>query len=189
MENILILSNREEFRNWLQLNHNRENQCWIKELKRGKPINDNFFYYLDAVEEALCFGWIDSVYKKVDGVLYQKFSPRQKNSNWTILNIARTIRLTQLGLMTEDGLKVIPKTPIILDKDVIEDIKTAGVYDIFSSFPLLYQQIRISNLSSMKGYSMDHYQKSFDNFVSKTKDHKMVGEWNDYGRLIGIEIK
>ena len=62
MDNILNITNRKEFREWLYKNSSKEVECYIK-LKRGKPIDPNTFYYIDAVEEALCFGWIDSTLK------------------------------------------------------------------------------------------------------------------------------
>ena len=60
-KNVLKVENRIEFRQWLALHSLEENKCWIK-VKRGRPINPDVFYYLDAVEEALCFGWIDSTH-------------------------------------------------------------------------------------------------------------------------------
>ncbi len=78
-ENVLEIKNRFEFRQWLTLNSLEETECWIK-VKRGKPVSPNVFYYLDAVEEALCFGWIDSTHAIIDGVRMQRFSLRKKNS-------------------------------------------------------------------------------------------------------------
>lgn len=183
MNNVLLINNRNQFREWLIENHKKEKECWIKNCKRGKPGFDQTIYYLDAVEEALCFGWIDSVYKKVDGELYQKFTPRKKNSNWTVLNLARVERLKDLGLVTDDGLKVVPNKEYVFDNTVIEDIKKAGVYETFKSFPILYQKIRVSNLSSIKNISLEKYKNSFDNFVKKTKANQLIGCWDDYGRL------
>ncbi|MBP5681015.1 MAG: hypothetical protein J6X31_08215 [Bacteroidales bacterium] len=68
--------------------------------------------YLDVVEEALCFGWIDSTIKKMpDGRLAQRISPRRKNSHWTELNILRCKELERRGLMTEAGKLAMPKQP------------------------------------------------------------------------------
>ena len=66
-KNILKISSRAEFRKWLTDNHTAEKECWIA-VKRGKTPPTGMLWYLDAVEEALCFGWIDSTVKKVDGV-------------------------------------------------------------------------------------------------------------------------
>ena len=86
---ILKVKNRKEFRRWLTKNHDKEIECYVK-LKRGKPADDESFYYIDAVEEALCFGWIDSTLRKIDGVAYQRFSKRRKNS--VIVCVSLSIR-------------------------------------------------------------------------------------------------
>ena len=65
--NILIIANRSEFRAWHEAHHASERECWV-DVKRGRPVDDQHFWYLDAVEEALCFGWIDSrQYTQKDG--------------------------------------------------------------------------------------------------------------------------
>ena len=77
--------------------------------KRGRPSDNTTFWYLDAVEEALCFGWIDSTTKKLsDIVTAQQFAKRRKNSNWTELNKKRCRRLEKLGLMTDSGRATLP---------------------------------------------------------------------------------
>ena len=104
--NILTAKTRSEFRAWLE-HHPDETECWVA-LKRGRPEKPDVFYYLDAVEEALCFGWIDSTHKVIGGVRMQRFSPRKKNSPWTELNKERVRRLEKLGLMTDRGRAVLP---------------------------------------------------------------------------------
>lgn len=77
-KNLLNAKNREELRSWLLENHNKENECWVV-VRRGRPQNDDNFWYVDAVEEAMCFGWIDSTTKKLDnGVTAQRLAPRKK---------------------------------------------------------------------------------------------------------------
>lgn len=77
MENALPIKNRTELRNWYLANAKKEKELWV-EVIRKKPKEDDRLYYLDAVEEAICFGWIDSVFKEVNGKNYQRFSPRKK---------------------------------------------------------------------------------------------------------------
>ncbi len=106
--NLLAVRNRSEFRNWLASNHDKEKECWAT-VRRGRPVDDDTFWYIDAVEEALCFGWIDSTVKKLDtGAVIQRFTPRRKSSAWTELNKERCRRLERLGLMTDAGRAVLP---------------------------------------------------------------------------------
>ena len=80
IKNLLKAKNRDELRDWLMKNYTTEQECWV-EVKRGRPIDNGTFWYIDAVEEAMCFGWIDSTTKKLDnGITVQKLVPRSKNS-------------------------------------------------------------------------------------------------------------
>ena len=106
-QNILDIRTRNEFRQWLETHHATEKACWVG-VKRGRPTDDGTFYYLDAVEEALCFGWIDSRQKPINGVLMQCFTPRKRNSPWSELNKERARRLEKLGRMTDAGRRVLP---------------------------------------------------------------------------------
>jgi len=60
--NLLSVINRDELRVWLEKYHQAEKECWVI-VKRGRPKDDGTFWYIDAVEEAMCFGWIDSTTK------------------------------------------------------------------------------------------------------------------------------
>lgn len=68
-KNLLPAKNRDELRQWLLENYSKESECWVV-VKRGHPVDNGTFWYIDAVEEAMCFGWIDSTTKKMD--LYQR---------------------------------------------------------------------------------------------------------------------
>lgn len=77
IHNLLDVKSRTELREWLIQNHKTEKECWVV-VKRGRPIDDKTFWYIDAVEEALCFGWIDSTTKKIaNDITAQKLCPRK----------------------------------------------------------------------------------------------------------------
>lgn len=183
MNNLLHIKSRREFREWLSKKHDKEKECFVV-LKRGRPIDNNVFYYLDAVEEALCFGWIDSKLVRVDDTLWQRFCPRTNKSHWTELNKERVRRLEKIGLMTNAGRKILPDMSFVADPKIKELILASGIHDEFSKMPLLYVHIRIDNLTFAYKYNPKTFQKSFDLFVEKTKKGIMYGEWNDYGRLL-----
>ena len=108
-------------------------------LKYGKPMDEKSLWYLDAVEEALCFGWIDSSQKVIDGIRHQRFSPRRKGSVWTELNKERVRRLEKLNLMTDAGRSVLPdmNEEFKMDKDIEKLLKKENALDNFNSFPEL----------------------------------------------------
>ena len=102
---LLEFSGRQQLRDWLTENHASAKECWVTMSRSKNPFG--VLPYLDVVEEALCFGWIDSTLKKLpDGRLAQRLSPRRKNSHWTELNRQRCEALIINGLMTDAGLKV-----------------------------------------------------------------------------------
>ena len=101
--NLLEFGDRKQLRQWLECNHGIEKQCWVVVYHKQKP-DWVALTYLDVVEEALCFGWIDSTKKKLpDGRLAQRLSPRRKGSKWTELNKQRCASLEHRGLMTDAG--------------------------------------------------------------------------------------
>ena len=98
----------DEMYSWLLKNSLKETEVYVN-ISRQKPEKcvDILSYY-DAVKAALCFGWIDSTLRNLEGNLIQRFSPRKKNSHWTDTNIKRCIELDKKGLMSEEGKKVCP---------------------------------------------------------------------------------
>lgn len=106
--NLLNISTRSELYQWLLDNHDKAKDFWIR-VNRAREPYPGVIRYADAVEVALCFGWIDSTLKRIDeGKPVQRFSPRKKSSNWCPANIERCKRLVQEGEMTEYGLAVFP---------------------------------------------------------------------------------
>lgn len=107
--NFLEYSDRAQLRSWLMANHAEAKECWVTTYRTKTPRTDAI-PYPEVVEEALCFGWIDSTYKRLpDGRGAQRLSPRRKNSHWTELNIRRCAELEQRGLMTDAGRAALPK--------------------------------------------------------------------------------
>jgi len=99
----VYVKTRDEWRNWLNQNHVRNTGIWLVFYKKhtGKPTLE----YDAAVEEALCFGWIDSIIKKLDDERYvRKFTPRKSDSRWSELNRKRVKKLMKQQLMTESGV-------------------------------------------------------------------------------------
>ncbi|MBR0299860.1 MAG: hypothetical protein IJQ93_06060 [Bacteroidales bacterium] len=107
VEPFLDFSHRRQLREWLAANHATASHCWVS-CNRSKIPRPDAIPYVEIVEEALCFGWIDSTLKKLpDGRLAQRLSPRRKGSHWTELNRQRCRALELLGLMTEAGSKAL----------------------------------------------------------------------------------
>jgi len=178
------VNSRQEWREWLLKNYTTEKFCWVKSKRgmwgTGKKDGDGICY-LDLVEEALTVGWVDSTSKQG----YQRFSPRRKNSNWTQLNIARCERLERLGLMTDSGRAVMPKTAFKITQHIIDAIKTCQItWENYQSLPDIYKRVRIDNIQSYYGYDNKVYTKRLQKFLDNTRQGKLYGDWHDGGRLL-----
>lgn len=186
MENILTVANREELRQWLLEHHDKEKECWVH-VKRGRPIDDGTFWYIDAVEEALCFGWIDSTVKKLDtGITVQRLAPRRKHSIWSELNKERCRRMERLGRMTDAGRALWPdmtEKGFSIDAAILSALQAdEEIWKNFNSFPPLYQRVRIDTIQ-IKKKNPEVFQRRLQKFLDNTKKGILYGEWNDNGRL------
>jgi uncharacterized protein YdeI (YjbR/CyaY-like superfamily) len=107
---------RDDFRKWLELNHDKSHGFWMIFYKSQKKREN--ITYEEALEEAICFGWIDSIVKKIDDEIYiRKFTPRIDFKNWSDANIKRVVKLIENGRMNEAGLNKIDVNLNILNKD------------------------------------------------------------------------
>jgi uncharacterized protein YdeI (YjbR/CyaY-like superfamily) len=92
-----------DFRRWLEEHHATAQELWVGYYKVGSGIPS--LTWAEAVDQALCFGWIDGVRHAIDGISYKnRFTPRRPRSNWSARNIARVEALKAQGLMTRAGL-------------------------------------------------------------------------------------
>jgi len=188
IENLIPVKSRENLRTWLQKKGRTERSCWVS-VRMTPPIAPGTLLYLDAVEEALCFGWIDGVKKKISATeLAQRLSPRSEKSSWTELNKERVRRLEKLGLMREEGRRVLPsnmdRDSFIIDRGIEQRLKEEKqVYKNFIAFPDLYQRVRIDTIQSNKNQP-ELFRRRLDKFITSTRENNMYGQWNDNGRLL-----
>jgi len=116
LENALSFNNRNEWRTWLEKNHTTKKEVWLVHYK--KRAKKGRLNHIDAVEEALCFGWIDSKLKKIDEDRFiLKYSPRKSKSVWSKINKEKAEAMNISGKMTKAGL------------DKIEEAKKHGLWD------------------------------------------------------------
>ena len=190
IDKLLTFKKREELREWLLANSTTEKYCWV--IVTIKPKLDTLLY-LDVVEEALCFGWIDGVKKKLsEKQTAQRLSPRAKKSPWTELNKERVRRLEKLGLMTDEGRKILPSDiyqPFKIDSVIEEKLKEdQQIYENFMAFPDLYRRIRIDTIQTNKKDTV-LFESRLAKLIEQTKANKQYGAWHDNGRLIEDSIE
>lgn len=177
----LYVTDRKQWRKWLSENYNKEKEIWLIYYKKfsGKlriPYND-------AVEEALCYGWIDSTVKSIDKESFaQRFTPRRIKSNLSIMNKERVRKLIKEKKMTRAGLNAISH---VFDKDKEEKLKIAPdilkklkenkeAWKNFQNFSESYKKIRIGYIESRRE-SPELFRSRLDNFIKMTAKNKKFG--------------
>lgn len=190
-KNLLPAKNRDELRQRLLENYNKEDECWVV-VKRGHPVDNGTFWYIDAVEEAMCFGWIDSTTKKMDnGITAQRLAPRRKGSLWSELNKERCRRMERLGRMTDAGRAVLPdmsEQGFVIDSTILEALQADEmIWENFQKFPSLYQRVRIDTIQ-IKKKQPELFKSRLQKLLDNTKANVMCGEWNDNGRLLTEQL-
>jgi uncharacterized protein YdeI (YjbR/CyaY-like superfamily) len=177
--------NRAAWRAWLAKHHATAREVWLVAYTKasGKP----FVAYNDAVEEALCFGWIDSIVKKLDGdARAQRYSPRRKGSVLSAMNRERIVRLMEQGLMTPAGLAAVkdqfdPKTIAKADAkfrvpaDILRELKSdPETWRNFQAFPESYKRIRVGWIDGSRN-SEEFFRRRLNYFLKMTKANKRFG--------------
>lgn len=156
--------------------------------KKGKNSPTDCVWYLDAVEEALCFGWIDTIHKKIHGTDMQRFTPRTARSSWSELNKERCRRLEKLGLMTDARRAALPdlsESSFVIDAEIFQAFQENPIaWENFCQFPSLYQRVHIDCIQRDKKKDRRVFCNVPDEAVKTIGAWKMFGEWNDYGRLL-----
>ena len=103
----LVFETRDQWRSWLQEHHDEVDEVWLVFFK--KHTGRVGISYDEAVEEALCYGWIDSLIRRLDDDRYaRKFTPRTDTSRWSAANLQRIRDLVASGRMTDSGLAKLP---------------------------------------------------------------------------------
>jgi len=169
-------TDRKEWRNWLEANFETEDDIWLE--YPVKKTNDKRILYNDAVEEALCFGWIDTTVKALnEGVTIQRFCKRRKNSTFSQPNIERLKWLFKNNLIhfsiKDEILKIIQQQFIFPD-DIIMKLKSDKViWENYQNFSEPYKRIRIAYIDSARK-KPDEFEKRLNYFINKTKDNKLI---------------
>ena len=173
----LFVTEPGEWRRWLEKHHDSKDEIWLVfyTKKSGKPS----IAYNDAVDEAICFGWIDSIVKKLGPESRaQRFTRRRPRSPLSEMNKVRARRMVEAGRMTDAGLAVIGS---VLDEpfEVPEDILSAirqdeAAWRNFQELPESYKRIRVGWIDASRRRS-EVFQQRLDYFIKMTAAGKRFG--------------
>jgi uncharacterized protein YdeI (YjbR/CyaY-like superfamily) len=177
----LYFASREDWRKWLEKNHDKETEIWLIFYK--KQSGKSGISYDDAVEEALCLGWIDSIIKKIDEEKYsRKFTPRTDYKKWSELNINRVKKLISTGLMTETGLKKINLDIINKKSNELKKVTSEEL-----SFPLELEKILKKNKSAWSCFislAPSHKRNYIRWIISAKKEETCLKRLNEAMKLL-----
>jgi len=175
--NTVYFIERRDWREWLAANHSTEKEIWlIGYIKSsGKPS----LPYNDAVEEALCFGWIDSTVNKIDAESNaQRYTQRRPNSPFSEMNKELVRRLIETGLMTPAGLAAagdLTAENFTIAADILRALKAdAQVWQNFNAFPESYRRIRIAWIEGARKRPLV-FEKRLRYFIRMTAANKQFG--------------
>jgi len=168
---------RREWRAWLAKHHKSMSEIWLIYYKKhsGKPR----IPYNDAVDEALCYGWIDSLLKPIDEFCYaQRYSPRKPTSKLSDMNRERVRRLIKAGRMTKAGLAAIQhvgKKDTTIPGDITRALKKdATTWRNFQRFPASYKRIRVGWIDAGRRRP-EAFKQRLNYFLKMTKQNKRFG--------------
>ena len=173
----LYVTNRKDWRKWLEKNFDTEKEIWLVYPK--KSSGKIRIIYNDAVEEALCFGWIDSTVKSLDEENnLQRFTPRNPKSGYSQQNKERMKWLLENDLLHPSQLekaKEIAAEKFVFPKDIVDEIKKDKIaWKNYNAFSDAYKRIRISYIDTARKRP-DEFKKRLNNFITKTKENKQIG--------------
>jgi uncharacterized protein YdeI (YjbR/CyaY-like superfamily) len=173
----LYVPDRKTWREWLRKNYRKEKEIWLVYFRTeaGKPR----IPYNDAVEEALCFGWIDSTIKKLDKDRFaQRYSPRNPGSEYSQANKERLRQLIAKGKMRKNvlaSMSDIAPENYLFPADIMKVLRTnRRAYENFKKYSAPYQRIRIAYIDRARQRPVE-FKKRLANFLKLTEKNKQFG--------------
>ena len=155
---IRFFATPEDFRNWLKINRENTREQWVGFYKKGSGRPS--ITWPQAVDEALCVGWIDGLRKTIDAESYKiRFTPRKTISNWSAVNIGRVQELTRLGRMRTAGVKAFER----------RKEEKSGIY--------AYENRKLAVLGKAEEKRFRTRPKAWDFFQSQPAGYRKLATW------------
>ncbi len=173
---VFYTSDRSEWRRYLTEHFETAPEIWF--VFPMKASGEESLSYNDAVEEALCFGWIDSTIKHIDPLhRAQRFTPRRKGSPYSQPNIERLIWLDERGLIhpkVRESVLPILQAPFVFPPDILEMLRQdETVWENYQHFSEPYKRIRIAYIEAARNRPAE-FQKRLNSFMDKTRKNKRI---------------
>ena len=175
--NAIYFPTRSDWRKWLEDNFDKEKEIWL--IFPHKSTGKRRIIYNDAVEEALCFGWIDSTVKKYDGESsMQRFSPRRPGSSYSQPNKERLRWLLERDLIHPSLMETVEEVlreEFEFPRDIMDALREdETVWKNFRSFSESYRRLRVKYVDDARKRP-EEFEKRLRNLIEKTKENKQFG--------------
>ena len=176
VKNTFYASDRAQWREWLTENSSSAPDIWF--VFPTKASGEKSVSYNDAVEEALCFGWIDSTARTLDEFHHiRHFTPRRKGSPYSQPNIERLIWLNERNLLhpkIKSEVANLIETPFVFPQDITDRLKSDKVvWENYKAFSEPYKRIRIAYIDAARKRP-EEFEKRLENFINKTRQNKLI---------------
>ncbi len=173
---ILYCTNRQEWRQWLVANFESAREVWF--VFPTKASGEVGVAYNDAVEEALCFGWIDGVAGTLDPLhQLRRFTPRRKGSPYSRPNIERLIWLNEQGLLhpsVRTSVADLITLPFQFPADIIATLQQdQKVWEHYCAFSEPYKRIRVAYIDAARKRP-EEFRRRLENFLAKTRQNRLI---------------
>lgn len=183
----VFCTDRGEWRDWLSKNFETEKEIWfvfpaINSGEKGVSYND-------AVEEALCFGWIDGQAGTLDKThQLRRFTPRRKGSRYSQPNIERLIEMNKNGLIhpkVRPSIESIINKPFEFPEDILDAIRRdAAAWKNYQTFSEPYKRIRVAYIDAARNRP-DEFKKRLEHFLKKTAENKLIVGYGGIDKYYG----
>ena len=174
--NLFYTGDRAAWRAWLEEHFETENDVWFVYPMKGS--GEAALPYNDAVEEALCFGWIDSTNRRLDDFhRAQRFTPRRPGSPYSQPNIERLKWLDARGLIhpkIRPSVQDLLESEFIFPEDILDALKADPVvWANYTAFSAPYRRIRVAYIDAARQRPAE-FEKRLSNFISRTRENKLI---------------
>ena len=176
LRNLFYTGERAAWREWLETYFETEKEVWFVYPLRGS--GEPCLSYNDAVEEALCFGWIDSTNRRLDDLhRAQRFTPRKRGSAYSRPNIERLKWLDAHGMIhpkVRPALQDLLDAEFVFPEDIVQAIRQdARAWSHYTAFSEPYKRIRVAYIDAARNRP-EEFQKRLASFLRKTREGKRI---------------
>ena len=184
-------SDRAAWRAYLEKHFETAEEVWF--VFPTKAAGEESLSYNDAVEEALCFGWIDSTNRRLDERhCIRRFSPRKQGSAYSRPNIERLLWLDSRGLLhpkIRESVRHLLETPFLFPEDILDEIRQdEAAWKHFQNFSEPYKRIRIAYIEAARKRP-EEFQKRLRSFLEKTRRNKLITGYGGIDKYYGRDEK